>query len=170
MEHTHNIIEFIFPPHAVCWNQRSDIIATHAVGDALTAIAYYLIPITLIYVTRKYHFDPRLKFILGVYGTFIFLCGTTHIFDVVMIWHITETILIVDGWLRVLTGAVSAFSLVVTIWAAVNFLKFTDAFFGTVVEMKKDRDAVNRVRDETWKRFEEQINQAARLVNHNGKA
>lgn len=154
MEH---LIHDIFPPHAVCWLWRWDIILTHFIGDLLTAVAYYAIPIILFYLTRKYTFDRRLKLILWVYGIFIFLCGTTHVFDVVMIWYINETVLILDGGLRVLTGIFSIFSAGVTFYATRRFLHLANDFFGITVRMTEEQRELERIEAATWMQFEKTV-------------
>lgn len=154
MEH---IIHEFFPPHSECWLWRWDIILTHLIGDALTALAYYAIPIILFYLTRKYYFDVRLKLILYIYATFIFLCGTTHIFDVLMIWYVDETVLLLDGTLRVVTGVFSVFSATVTFYVTWKFLIVAKEFFGITAQMTKERDHYNRVQSETWDEFEKTV-------------
>lgn len=155
MEH---LIHDIFPPHAVCWLWRWDIILTHFIGDILTALAYYAIPLTLYYLTRKYFFDRRLKLILWMYAIFIFLCGTTHIFDVVMIWYINETILILDGIFRVATGIFSVFSAVITFYVTRRFLHLARDFFGIAARMTEEQRELERIEAATWMQFEKTVN------------
>lgn len=154
MEH---LIHDVFPPHAVCWLWRWDIILTHFVGDVLTALAYYAIPLTLYYLTRKYVFDRRLKLILWMYATFIFLCGTTHVFDVVMIWYINETLLVLDGVLRVVTGIFSVFSAVMTFYVTRKFLYLAKDFFGIAAQMTEEQRKLERIEAATWMQFEKTV-------------
>lgn len=161
MEH---LIHEIFPPHAACWLWRWDIILLHVIGDALTAIAYYVIPTLLFYVTRKYTFDIRLKTILWIYGIFIFLCGTTHVFDVLMVWYIDETILLLDGWLRIATGIFSTFSAIVTLYVSFRFLNFANQFFGITAQMSSERREYDRVQTETWYEFEKSVEEVKQML------
>lgn len=155
MEH---IIQNMFPPHSECWLWRWDIILLHVIGDGLTALAYYIIPCVLYYLTKKYVFDFRLKSILWIYSIFILLCGTTHLFDVMMVWYINETVLLLDGWLRVLTGIFSIFSAIVTFYSVWRFLGLAKDFFGITTQMAKERERYDRVELTTWTKFEESVN------------
>lgn len=157
----------MFPNHFSCWQGRADIVALHAIGDGLTALAYYLIPVCLFYTMRRYHFHARLKFVLFVYGTFILLCGTTHLVDLVMIWHVTERVLLFDGWLRVLTGMFSLFSAGVTVYVSVKFLDYATRFFGLTAQMAKERKEFDRVRTETWDEFHRMRNDIRKFLHKN---
>lgn len=142
-----------FSPHKICWMLRSDLIWTHAIGGLMTAFAYYLIPVLLITIARKYRFDIRLKFIFGVYALFIFLCGTTHLLDVLMIWQINGFLITFDGWLRVLTGIVSVFSAGVTLYAAAVFLSLFAEITQIAKKMRRERREFDRITTETWNEF-----------------
>jgi hypothetical protein len=153
MQHDHLANVPIFVSHEVCWLYRSDIVWTHAVGDGLTAVAYYLIPLFLFLATRHYHFDIRVKGLLWIYAGFILLCGTTHFVDLVMIWYVTENILIFDGWLRVVTGAFSLMSAGVTIYTVLRFLTFARRYLGLTAQMTSERREYDRITTETWNQF-----------------
>lgn len=143
---------------------REDLIWTHAVGDGLTAFAYFLIPVLLFYITRKYKFDKRLKFVFSIYGLFIFLCGSTHVMDVVMIWWINGFIITFDGYLRLLTGLISIFSAGVTIWAATIFLNLFSEMIDVFKRMKKERREQQRVSNETWEQFRAAMSQVEDVI------
>jgi hypothetical protein len=154
-----------FQPHASCWLNRSDLIFSHFVGDGLTALAYYLIPIMLVYITRKYEFDWRLRMIFYVYGTFIFLCGTTHLFDVLMIWHINNAIITFDGWLRVATGVFSMFAAGVTVWAVRIFLPLVCQLIKVWEKMRSERKQTGRATDETFSEYHEIVAQVKAFLH-----
>lgn len=160
-QHEHSSIFPEFVAHEICWLQRPDIIASHAIGGALIAAAYYLIPFLLLYATRKYRFDRRLTFIFAVYATFIFLCGTTHLFDVVMIWKISEGFLMIDGWLRVVTGVFSLFSAGVTVWALQIFLTLVSQIFTASAKLRQERARLGRATDETIAQWNAVMDEAA---------
>ena len=155
MEH----LQHIFPSHSVCWAFRSDIIALHALGDGLTFTAYYLIPMFLFYTTRKYHFSKCLKRILWLYAAFIFLCGTTHLMDFIMIWYNSESLLIFDGFLRITTSLVSLAAAGVTAFVATKFLKIASRFFGLTAQMAQQRKDHDRIHTETWNAFNRMTNE-----------
>ena len=154
LQHEH-MLDQIFPSHSVCWAFRSDLIALHALGDGLTAISYFLIPICLYYVTRKYHFHKSLKLLLWTYAAFIFLCGSMHLIDLIMIWYNSETLLIFDGILGLTTAAVSLFAAGITAFVAAKFLAYSTKFFGLAAEMAEQRKEHDRIHTETWNAFNE---------------
>jgi hypothetical protein len=84
MQHNHCID--LYTAHRFCWGQDAGLVALHSVSDAVIALAYFAIPISLFYLARKYRIK-RLSSVFFVYGLFILLCGTTHVFDVVTVWR-----------------------------------------------------------------------------------
>ena len=89
---------------------KPEILWAHLLSDATIALAYYAIPVALgifLYKRRKAFPYPE---ILGLFVAFIFLCGTTHLFAIVTIWHPLYEI---QGWLKVLTAIVSLMTAIV---------------------------------------------------------
>jgi hypothetical protein len=160
-----HIIHADFVTHSVCWLQRADLIWTHAVGDGMTALAYYLIPPLLIYATRKFRFDWALTFIFSVYAVFIFLCGITHIFDVVLIWHISEFFITFDGYLRLLTGLFSLFSVFVTLWALKIFVPIISGLLISYNKIKKEKQRFGAVSANTLAEHEKILEQARQRLS-----
>lgn len=159
-QHINELGEYVFPSHYQCWQGRWDIIALHAVGDSLTMVSYYLIPITLGIILYRYRFGKHLKRLFAVYGVFILLCGTTHLFDVIMIWRVNEQILLLDGWLRVATGAVSVCAWAATVYAAIHFRRTFEELLLLKAELIRERDNFRAVSGELtarWKGFSEKI-------------
>ena len=62
------------------------IVWLHVISDGLITLAYYCIPILLIYFTRK-RLNLPFNRILWMFGTFILACGTTHLMEIWNIWH-----------------------------------------------------------------------------------
>src|SRR6185503_6001552 len=54
-------------------------------SDAAIWLAYFIIPVVLIYFSQKRPDVPFLP-VFWLFGAFIVLCGTTHLVDVVMFW------------------------------------------------------------------------------------
>lgn len=75
-----------FMPHGHCYLWQRDILAMHVGSDILIGLAYYTIPLALIYFTRK-HQDFHFGWMFYMFGGFIFACGTTHLFDVWTTWY-----------------------------------------------------------------------------------
>lgn len=90
-------------PHGQCLLWRSELLWLHAVSDALITAAYYSIPVTLGYFIYKRR-DVVFPWMFLLFGTFIFLCGTTHL---VGVWTLWTPAYWMDGIVKVLTAAVS---------------------------------------------------------------
>ncbi|SDR23388.1 GAF domain-containing protein [Rhizobiales bacterium GAS191] len=90
-------------PHGVCLLWQPGLLWLHVLSDAVIAIAYYTIPLMLIYfVSRRHDLEFRGIFILT--GVFILACGTTHIMGVVTLWYPAYWI---DGTIKLATALVS---------------------------------------------------------------
>ena len=75
-----------FEPHGHCYLWHSGLVGLHVVSDALIALAYFSIPVTLIYFIRKRR-DLPFNWMFVSFGMFILACGATHIMEVWTLWH-----------------------------------------------------------------------------------
>ncbi|HTI71411.1 MAG TPA: ATP-binding protein [Candidatus Limnocylindria bacterium] len=75
-----------FMPHGHCYFWSQDLITLHVVSDALIVLAYYSIPLTLIYFVRK-HRDLNFDWMFMCFAVFIMACGTTHLMEIWNVWH-----------------------------------------------------------------------------------
>jgi signal transduction histidine kinase len=95
-------------PHGHCYLWQTPLVWLHVTSDSLIAIAYFSIPITLIYFIRKRE-DLPFDWIFAMFGAFIVACGITHIFAVWTLWYPTY-------WI---SGAMKAFTALVSLSTAV---------------------------------------------------
>lgn len=74
-------------PHGHCYQWRPDLVAMHAISDAVITVSYFSIPIALTYVV--YRSNNRLPFhkVFLLFSIFILACGTTHLLEIVNIWR-----------------------------------------------------------------------------------
>lgn len=72
-------------PHGMCLLWRPDILWTHVVADALTALAYFSIPAALIYFAHHRRDFPH-AWVLRLFGAFIVWCGITHVASILTFW------------------------------------------------------------------------------------
>ncbi len=100
-----------FIPHGHCYLWKPDLVWLHILSDSLICISYYCIAISLIYFMRKRE-DLPYKWLLLLFGTFIFLCGTTHLMEVWTLWHPSY-------WLSGLVKAITAF---ISVYTALTLL------------------------------------------------
>jgi PAS domain S-box-containing protein len=73
-------------PHGHCYLWNSPLVGLHVASDALIALAYYSIPLTLVYFVRKRADLPYASIFL-LFGAFIVSCGTTHVMEIWTLWH-----------------------------------------------------------------------------------
>jgi len=95
-----------FIPHGHCYLWKPGLVWLHLLSDVLTGLAYYSIPVMLIYFVRKRR-DVPFDWIFLMFSTFIVACGTTHLMDVWTLWYPTY-------WVSGLIKAITAFVSVVT--------------------------------------------------------
>ncbi|HEY9647736.1 MAG TPA: histidine kinase dimerization/phosphoacceptor domain -containing protein [Chroococcidiopsis sp.] len=103
-----------FIPHGHCYLWQPRLVWLHVTSDALIALSYYSIPVTLVYLVRQRR-DLPFDWIFLLFGLFIIACGTTHVMDVWTLWHPNYW---TSGTIKLATAAVSfytAISLVPTV-------------------------------------------------------
>jgi len=92
-----------FMPHGQCYLWMSGLVWLHVLSDSLIAIAYYSIPITLIYLVYK-RADLPYPYVFILFGAFIVACGTTHVMEVWTLWYPTYWL---SGFLKAITALIS---------------------------------------------------------------
>lgn len=93
-------------PQGYCYLWQRELLALHIVSDSIIAMAYYSIPISLIYFMRQRK-DLPFRNIFWLFAAFIISCGTTHIMEVWTLWH---PVYWVSGSLKIITAAISAYT------------------------------------------------------------
>jgi len=72
-------------PHGFCYQWKPALIWLHAMSDTLIALAYFLIPLALIYFVRRRR-DLPFSWMFVCFGVFIAACGATHVMEVWTLW------------------------------------------------------------------------------------
>lgn len=111
IEASHSMTSFLswlmspqdYMPHGMCFLWQPELIALHVVSDSSIAIAYYSIPIALIYFVLK-RTDFAFPSIFVLTGLFILACGTTHAMSVWTLWYPDYR---VDGGIKAITALLS---------------------------------------------------------------
>ena len=97
-----------FIPHGHCYLWKPGLVWLHITSDVVTAFAYYSVAVAIVYFTNERKDLPAHTVILLVGFFFIFaLCGTTHLMEVVTLWH---PIYWVSGLIKAVTGAWSFYT------------------------------------------------------------
>lgn len=105
----HHLFQQIgFIPHGHCYLWKPELVWLHVTSDALIAIAYYSIPITLLYFTYKRH-DLPFDWIFQLFSGFIIACGSTHLMEIWTIWHPAYW---ASAGVKVITAGVSSYTAV----------------------------------------------------------
>jgi anti-sigma regulatory factor (Ser/Thr protein kinase) len=101
-------------PHGMCFLWQKNLIAFHVIADALIALAYFSIPVFLIWLVRK-RGDLPFTWIFWLFALFIMSCGTTHLMAIWVLWH-------PDYWIE---GAVKWVTAISSVGTAVMLVPLT---------------------------------------------
>jgi PAS domain S-box-containing protein len=130
-----------FMPHGQCYLWSPGLIWLHALSDGLIALAYFSIPLTLVYFIRK-RGDVPYRSVFLMFGAFIVACGITHIFGVWNIWHGDY---LLSGSIKALTAVISVATAVLLVRIVPHALSFAGPD-----ELKKINGSLEeRVRERT---------------------
>lgn len=95
-----------FIPHGHCYLWKPELVWLHIVSDSLIALAYYSIPVMLVYLVHKRR-DVPFHWMFLMFGAFIVACGTTHLMEVWTLWHPTYWL---SGSIKIITAIVSLYT------------------------------------------------------------
>jgi PAS domain S-box-containing protein len=103
-----------FQPHGYCYQWNSGLVWLHVISDALIALAYFTIPVILIWFIRKRR-DLPFSWMFGLFGVFIVACGVTHVLEVWNLWH-------AEYWVA---GVAKAITAVASVGTAIMLTRLT---------------------------------------------
>lgn len=95
-----------FIPHGHCYLWKSNLVLLHLISDLIIGLAYYSIPITLVYFVKKRQ-DVPFNGVFLLFGAFIIACGTGHFMDVWTLWH---PVYWLSGFLKSITAFISFYT------------------------------------------------------------
>ncbi len=104
-----------FMPHGHCYLWRPGLLWTMVVANSVIALSYFSIPIALMVAMRKRKRD-KMRWILAMFGAFIFACGATHLVTIYVIW---EPNYYLDAGVKAVTAAVSLVT-AIALWPLVG--------------------------------------------------
>ncbi len=149
----------LYVPHGHCYLWRPALVGLHFSSDILIALAYYSIPITLVYFVRQRRDIPYPE-IFWLFSAFIVACGTTHLLAVWTIWHS-------DYWL---SGTVKAVTAAVSLYTAIALVPMVPK--ALALPSPAQLKAANEELEESQERFRSAFEYAAigkALVSPEGK-
>ena len=97
-----------FMPHGYCYLWDMPLVWLHIISDALITLAYFTIPVILVWFVRKRR-DLPFSWMFVLFGVFIVACGMTHLMEIWNLWH-------ADYWLA---GAIKAITAVASLPTAI---------------------------------------------------
>lgn len=96
-----NVNEYL--PHGFCIAWNPQLLAMHVISDLLIAIAYFSIPLGILYVARRRP-DAVFQPIYYLFAAFILACGVTHVMGILTLWI---PLYYAQGVAKVITALVS---------------------------------------------------------------
>jgi PAS domain S-box-containing protein len=99
-------------PHGYCLSWSPVLLWLNVISDLLITLAYYSIPLTLVYFIRQRKDFPY-PWLVALFAGFIVACGTTHLMSAITIW-------IPLYWLD---GLIKAFTAIISLTAAALMLR-----------------------------------------------
>jgi PAS domain S-box-containing protein len=135
-----------FMPHGYCYLWKPGLVWLHVVSDALIALAYFSIPVTLMYFIRKRR-DLPFNWMFLCFGIFILACGTTHAMEVWTLWHGTYWL---SGAIKVVTAmaSVPTAMLLVQLVPQALALPSPEAMKLEIAERKRAQQALHEAKEE----------------------
>ncbi len=162
-----SLIEFVtndrYMPHGYCLQWDPGLVWLHGLSDALIALAYFSIPLTLIYFVRKRR-NPPFRSIVLLFAAFILACGTTHVLAIWTLWVPSYGL---EGLVKAVTAAVSVVTAIALIPIVPRALALKNPAELETLNKKLEREVRNRLRHEraTKKRRREMQRLSAQLVS-----
>ncbi|GFE69918.1 PAS domain S-box protein [Chroococcus sp. FPU101] len=135
-----------FIPHGHCYLWKSDLVWLHLVSDGLIALAYYSIPISLLYFVRR-RVDLPYAWMFLLFGGFIIACGTTHIIEIWTLWYPTYWL---SGIIKAMTALISVTtaSMLVPLIPKALALPSPAVLEREIIERKQAQTALKQAHDE----------------------
>ncbi|MGI0481841.1 GAF domain-containing protein [Geminocystis sp. CENA526] len=90
-------------PHGHCYLLESSLVWLHLLSDLFISLAYFSIPLMLIYFVRQRD-DVPFTYIFLLFSCFILFCGLTHVMGIITLWY---PVYWLSGIIKGLTGLVS---------------------------------------------------------------
>lgn len=159
-----------YVPHGHCYLWQRELVSFHVLSDLLIAIAYFSIPITLIYFIKKRE-DVPFTGIFVLFSLFIISCGITHLMAIFTLWYPFYWL---SGILKIISATVSlltAFELVSVIPLALA-LPSPDKLKDINYQLEKEIQDRKKIEikliqlNQNLKRSNEELEQFAYVASH----
>ncbi|MEW6498550.1 MAG: GAF domain-containing protein, partial [Cyanobacteriota bacterium] len=95
-----------FMAHGYCFLWKPELVWLHAGSDFLIGLAYYSIPLLLLYFVRR-RCDVPFQGIFLLFSAFILSCGTGHLIEILTLWYPAYWL---SGLMKAITAVVSLYT------------------------------------------------------------
>ncbi|MBE9207842.1 response regulator [Nostoc sp. LEGE 06077] len=149
-----------FIPHGHCYLWKPELVWLHIIADGAIALAYYSIPLLLIYFIYQRQ-DVPFNGVFLLFGAFILACGTGHLMEIWTLWH-------PDYWI---SGALKAFTAIISIYTAFALIVLIPQ--ALKIPSPAQLEAVNRVLSSEIverKRIEKELRLAEEIAKDSSQA
>lgn len=150
------LLIFSFMPHGMCYRWDPKLVGLHLVSNAIIALAYFSIPVTLIYILRK-RSDIPFNGIFLLFAAFIVFCGAGHAFDIWTLWHPNYWISLI---IRTATAIISLLTAIALIESIPQILALPSPEQITLINRQLEREIEERKQTEKELIKEKQFLQA----------
>lgn len=160
-----NVIEYL--PHGFCIAWNPQLLAMHVISDLLIAIAYFSIPIGILYVAKRRP-DTELQPIYYLFAAFILACGVTHVMGILTLW---VPLYYTQGITKVVTAVVSVATAIYLLPKLKHIMALPDLSKLTQINTALAEEIVSRRQSEASLRHTQELalqaqkTQAAFLAN-----
>ena len=149
-------------PHGHCYYWTPSVVWLNVVSDSLVALAYYSIPLTLFYFTRKLT-DLPYRWIFFAFAAFIVACGTTHVMEIWTVWHGTYRL---AGVIKAGTAVLSVGTAILLVWIIPQALTLRSPSELARLNAELEQEILRRSKAEVALReADERLNLALRSAN-----
>ncbi|MCP6757973.1 MAG: ATP-binding protein [Fischerella sp. CENA71] len=149
-----------FIPHGHCYLWKTGLVWLHIISDATIGVAYYSIPISLLYFISKRK-DVPFNGVFLLFGAFIVACGTGHFMDIWTLWH-------PDYWI---SGGLKAVTAIISIYTAFTLVYLIPQ--ALTLPSPAQLEAINRTLSNEIierKRIEQELRQAEEIAQNSSQA
>jgi len=137
-----------FTPHGYCLSWQPVLLWLHVISDLLITLAYYSIPLTLVYFIRQRKDFPY-PWLAVMFAAFIIACGTTHLLSAITIW---TPLYWLDGWVKALTAIASVSTAIVMLWVIPRALSLPSVVqLQSEIQKREQTEQALRESEYRWK-------------------
>ncbi|KAL6607811.1 hypothetical protein ACP70R_040874 [Stipagrostis hirtigluma subsp. patula] len=132
------------------WQADDLLVKYQYISDFFIALAYFSIPLELIYFVQKSAFFPY-RWVLIQFGAFIVLCGATHLINMWTFTPYTKTVAVVLTVAKVATAVVSCITALMLVHIIPDLLsvKLRESFLKAKAEELDREMGIIRTQEET---------------------